>query len=513
MSRGKVTMLAAAVVLFAVGLREARGQAAWEYEPYQVRCWISAHDDPRWTESLQQELSDALVRRADVAIGAVWNLTITSPPPAAQISDLAMLSDMPQESLKTFAGDALKQDKLIIVRLSPADGAWNIDARELDCRSRQWGPVMQGHAPQLESLPLVVWDVILDSFHPLVRIESVEGREVKARLRAGGLVSDPSSPALIEPGMVLRPILRRNDRSGEPAANTGIQPIPWTLLTVTERKESLLTCQSTSGFRAAIPARGGVRTERLALLVRPLHPSTRIVLQTRHDPPQPLAGYEVYLRRTPDAEAELLGATDWRGEIEVPRGNGTLVTLLVRNGNQLLARLPFVPGQDAVLAAPLADDEGRLQAEGAVAALHSRALDLVARREVLAARFRARLKEQKFDEAQKLLDEFRKLETRSDLSRALDEQQQRISATDRMTQTRIDKIFGEARKILLLKALSDDMVNTLAAELLKARTAPKTAPAAATPTAKAGNPGPPANTGKANPPPPASGKAQGSKTK
>jgi hypothetical protein len=157
------------------------------------------------------------------------------------------------------------------------------------------------------------------------------------------------------------------------------------------------------------------------------------------------------------------------------REGGSLQLFLIRNGKQLLARLPIVPGQAEVLEAPLVDDDGRLQAEGAVAALHSRALDLAARREILATRFRARLKAQKFDEAQVLLDEFRTLDSRTDLGRSLDESQQQVQASDRLTQQRIDKLFGEARQLLTVKALADDMVNTLNAELNKARSATRTA--------------------------------------
>jgi len=134
----------------------------------------------------------------------------------------------------------------------------------------------------------------------------------------------------------------------------------------------------------------------------------------------------------------------------------------------------MIAGQDERLVADLMDDDGRLQAEGAVAAFYSRALDLVARREILAARFRTRLKEGKFDEAQALLDQFRRLESRADLSRSFDEMQQAVTASDRLTQQRIGKLFDDARRLLTVKGLSDDVINTLAAELTKARTATKT---------------------------------------
>src|SRR5205823_5302502 len=125
-------------------------------------------------------------------------------------------------------------------------------------------------------------DAIAEAFTPLARIELVGDRNISARLRAGGLIFSSNSPAMVEPGMVLRPIIRRNDRTGQPAKN-GIQAIPWSYLTVEERHNSTLECTLRSGYRAAIPARGGVRIERLALVVRPRLDATRLVLRSRND--------------------------------------------------------------------------------------------------------------------------------------------------------------------------------------------------------------------------------------
>jgi hypothetical protein len=449
-------------------------QAAWEYSPYQVRVWIAAPPMPQFPPALHADLSAKIVARADVAFGAVVSMRCEDAPPALANGLLDNL-EVPFDRLKAVAPDVSNADKLIVVRLTRGDAGWKAAARELDCRTWQWSPITERAAGSTDELPLAAWDALAASFTPIARIEAVEGAEVKARLRAGGLIINPASPAMAEKGMVLRPIVRRNDRTGQPAAKGGIQAIPWTLLSIESREDALLSCRLHSGYRAAIPSRGGARTERLALLVRPQFEITTLALKSRSAQPRPLAGYEVFAKGADGGESPLLGTTDWRGRIELPQGDGSLQVLLVRSGRQLLARLPLVPGQAELLEAPLSDDDGRLQTEGAVAAMHSRALDLAARREIVAARFRAKLKERKFDEAQTLLDEFRKLDSRTDLSRSLDEQQQQVQASDRLTQQRIDKLLGEARTLLTVKALSDDMINTLAAELARARSAPQTA--------------------------------------
>jgi hypothetical protein len=296
----------------------------------------------------------------------------------------------------------------------------------------------------------------------------VEQQKVVARLRAGGLIPAPDSPAVVEPGMVLRPIIRRNDRSGLPAKG-GIQAVDWSFLAVDERRDAVLECTLQSGYRAPIPARGGVRVERLALAVRPRYEATKLELRSRTDPAKPLVGYEVHRREEGNDETKLLGVTDEHGSFNLSRGDEPLELLVIKSGKQLLARLPIVPGQAETMTAKIVDDDGRLAAEGLIATLSSRALDLVARREILAARIRARVKEGKIDEAQRLLDDFRRLETRNELSRDLDRYRQQVISSDKVTQGRIDKLFTEAQKLLLLKPLSDELLAQLTRELSAAR--------------------------------------------
>lgn len=468
MIAGRQAIVLAVVCLSSAATSIARGQTAWEYSPYEVRLWVVADADPRLPQGIQDDVEEAIKGRADVVFGAVWKLNVETAPPLIAHEVRRGLEGVTIERLMELAPEALTSDKLFLVHIKAEAAELSAMAKELDCRTRQWSAAVEVAAPTLEVLPIATWDAVAGVFTPLARIESVEGPQVTARIRGGGLIVNPASPASIDADECLRPIVRRNDRSGQPAKN-GIQSIPWTLLTVSQKDESLLVCQLHSGYRLSIPTRGGVRTERLALVVRPRYESTQLSLQTRGENPRPLTGYEVHARSFGEEATQLLGISDWRGEFEVPRTDGGMQTLLVKNGRQLLARLPIVPGQEERMEVSLVDDDSRLQAEGAVAALYSRALDLVARREIVAARFRSRLKERKFDEAQELLDQFRTLETRADLSRALDEQQQLISASDKTTQARVDKIFGEARKVLLLKPLSDDMINTLAAELIRSR--------------------------------------------
>ena len=444
----------------------ALGQAPWEYSPYQVQVWLAC-DDATIPAALQAELAQGLARRAETVHGAAWELEVVPPAEGLRTRTQAEFNRLTVDDVQNAASEALSRDKLILVSISRDDGWFRVRARELDCRTQQWSVVAEREAPSVEALESILWDLVNRVFTPVAKIESVDGNTIVARTRAGGLVIDEDSPLLIKPDSALRPIIRRSDRSGKTSPN-GIQVPAWTLLRVDEVTRAQLRCRLVSGFRSPIPAKAGQRTERLALLVRSEWPETRLVLESRTSPSRPLGGYDVFQFEGRDAEAKLLGTTAIDGSIVLPSNDGQVMSLLVRSGGQLLARLPVVPGQAPELVAKVVDDDGRLQAEGFVLAFQSRVMDLVARRELVAAQFKKQLAAGKIEEAQRTLEEFRSLETRADLMRVLDQQQQSITSRDRVTELRIQRLFADARK-LLLKFLDPETGNQLASQLAAAR--------------------------------------------
>jgi hypothetical protein len=468
MTRSSLRLLAGVLLIGSIP-SSAFAQAAWEYTPYEARVLVALEPVPQLPPSFIAALGDEVSARASAVWGAVLKVQVAAAPASLRGAVLNDLDELTADRVAAAAdrGD-VEADKLFLVALVHREGMLIARVRELDCRSRQLGPVVERSSASLVGLPLAVADALAESFTPLARIEQVEERKMVARLRAGGLIVDPASRALVEPGMVLRPVVRRNDRTGQPVKG-GIQAIGWSFLNVDERRDSILECTLLSGYRSAVPARGGVRIERLGLLVKPRHEATRLVLRSRSDESKTLAGYEIHRRNFGAEETELLGVTDEHGSFVVPRGDGSLETLVVKSGKQPLARLPLVPGYEETLTAAIVDDDGRLAAEGFVAALSSRVLDLVAQREILAARIRARVKEGKADEAQKLLDEFRRLDSRGALNRELDRFRQQVSTGDKVTQVRIDRVFADAQRLLLLKPLSDDLLAQLTREVAAVR--------------------------------------------
>ena len=84
----------------------------------------------------------------------------------------------------------------------------------------------------------------------------------------------------VRAGDVLRPIIRRNDRLGEPKPG-GIQVLDWTYLLVREPHEYLLDCDVYSAMRNPLAGRSSPTVERMALKVRPHGPRTTLQLVAR----------------------------------------------------------------------------------------------------------------------------------------------------------------------------------------------------------------------------------------
>jgi len=439
----------------------AWGQASWEYSPYANQVWLVT-DGSRRLEEVVRDAKRELPAWSESRMLYVWDLAVSEAPEKIAARVREGLERLTAGEILALQPKCLEGDKLFLVLLQDEGSDIDVQVCEVDCRTRNVGVAA---ARKVASLPIVVptiGELLLKSFSPTTKIETVEDVAVKTRLRAGGMIVDPQSPALVEAGQVLVPVIRRDDRNGDPMKN-GILPLAWTVLAVKTRLDSLLVCELTSGFRTAIPTKIGARTVRYAVVAKPQLESTHVVLRSRGRG-QLLAGYEVFSRADADSEAQLLGVTDWRGSIEIPSTKGELMVLIVKNGNQLLARLPLVPGYQAEAIATTIEDDARLEAEGFVQSFQGRIMDLVARREILASRMRKRIEEKKFDDAAKLLEEFRTLENRADLKKTIDIQQQAITSKDKLTQARIDKLIGNANK-LNLRFLDPELGNVLAKEL------------------------------------------------
>ena len=458
------------LVVALIGTTPGYAQSIWELTPYKVQTWVVLESRPLIPLTAAALLDRQLRRSADSALGAVWDLQVEEAPVEYRSDFFALQEPSPDSLLTEFpAIDGF--DKLMVVVVVCDDNGYRVSVAELDVRTRVWSAWASRHVDTWARLPDVTFALMCETFVPLAQIRRVEDDQVTAYVRAGALLRPESSvrrwtvPTEITTGDILQPVIRRTDRNGK-VRSDGVKPIQWTVLLVEEQDGGELICKTLSGYNQPFNVRRSSRAEQLALLVRPQYGSTTLKLTDRRNPEQPLVGYDVYSRRPGVEVSEFMGRTDWRGLLQIdPDEESQVRVLYVKNGNRLLGKLPVIPGQRQELTAPLRNDDGRLEAEGVVLGLKENLIDLVARREVLSSRIRARIESGKLDEAEELLGDLGQLETKDEFNSRID---RRIRNNEDEVRQLINAFKVESRT-LLDKYLDPNQLRELQSMLDQAR--------------------------------------------
>lgn len=162
----------------------------------------------------------------------------------------------------------------------------------------------------------------------------------------------------------------------------------------------------------------------------------------------------------------LVGVTDWRGMITIEPGEMPMRIFYLKNGGQLLARLPLIPGLQEEFVAQVPDDGPRLQAEGFIKGLQGQLMDVEAQRQIIYARFKMRLEESNVIEADVLYQEFQKLPTKLELIDQLNTQKniEIDPPPNRVIKARIDNLY-KGMSEALGKYLSPKLANQMLTEL------------------------------------------------
>ncbi len=454
-------MFCVATVFF-VGAVPAVGQSVWEFTPYRVRVLVAFAQGPEFTPLLQGDFTAGLIDRTDALVGAAWDVTVEPAEPALARAMIAAIDSLTLESLGDQVGDC---DKVMLLAVTRADGGIRVAVRELDLRTEVWGPTISRGVRQFGKLSDVAMGAVFEAFAPLALVGHVDGANVRLWLKASALpLRDPGLVA-VRRGDAFRPVIRYNNRDGTPRR---IIPVAWTYLSVQEVTPREILCRLITGLRSPLSGRRRGRVEQLALAVVAPRAASTLVLQSRSGEREVLPGYDVFAHPPDSIATTLVGRTDRQGRVVVVPAANVLRVLLVKHGGELLARLPMAPGLEPTFVAQIANDDGRLEAEGFITGLQEELVDLVTRRELLLVRTKARIKAKQFAKAMELLAELRRLPTGDDFSWMLAERQKEIRSDDRATQVKIDMLFGDTRK-LLAKHLGVDEIEEVRQQLRKAR--------------------------------------------
>jgi len=228
----------------ATGQTPLRAQPqAWQYNRYRVHVWV-CHDRGSHLAARAAWLVSRVKHECDLRDSSAWEVDVTVPPlpwnvrfesvpigPDVTPSVIAALGDNPP-------------DKLIVVQLAWDAGQTSVRARELDVRTRTWGPVIEETASQVAQLPAITAGAVAQAFMPLAIVERVtDNDQALVRLRAVNLaiqvvedeagqltaVANHGSPVLLRDNDILMPVIRRLDREGNLSS---VDLITWTYLTI-----------------------------------------------------------------------------------------------------------------------------------------------------------------------------------------------------------------------------------------------------------------------------------------
>lgn len=445
-------------------------EQAWEYDPYHIRVWVAMSEGGSLTPQLLEDFSREFPARARILAGATWKVSVSAPPSEALRRDLVRdIEALSPDELFTLAHDAaapesaavheaLAHDKLMLVTIHEDALGFDVACRELDTATRQLSQVARRRVGQRDALEPVAFDALAETFRALVLITEVKDRDVKAIVRAGGLVVDDFCPSRVAADGVLVPVIRSNDRLGQPK---DIKLAEWSYIVVQGIEGELLTGRLYTGLKGPLSGRASSRVQKYGLQITPRHATSRLRLVSRGEDQEPMSGYEVWDRHPEDEnDSTLLGQTDWNGELEVPRGGTPLRWLYIKNGNQMLSKFPTVPGYLPEMQAEMYDDEGRLLAEAFIRAVQQNVLDTVAQRQLLTASASDLMTKGKQQEVQELLIKIQALGRMSELNALLDRRKREMNATNARMQAQIDAMFSGVKE-LIAKYLSENATEEL----------------------------------------------------
>lgn len=470
-------------------------QAAWQYDPYRIKVWVALDYHGALTPALLASIRERCLDSAEAVAFSTWALEVEAVPDAMLRADMVHhLGEITDNQFYSLAGlstvrvlepgkppprrrsssekdeeeqedkyavsanadylrDVINQyDKIMLLSVKASPLGYAVSCREVDTVTRNFGLLHRRETRQRGMLPDHAFGVVYDAFRPIVRIQSVagNGKDAEGLIRAGGLIEGPESPSKVEVNDALLPIVRTNDRLGQPKKVNGIRATEWSYLHVTERDGEGVTMRLHSALRGPLGGRGGSRVQRVALKVRPRSTTTTVRLVSKGRE-RPLSGYEIYSRHvTEKNDSVFVGLTNWNGEIEVGQyGEFPLRLLYIKNGGSLLAGIPLLPGHYEFQQAAMRDDEIRLQAEAFVRSMQNIIVDTVAQRQMMTTTIEKLVKEGDREAAREELAKYRKLATLTSVLDLLNRRKKDMITSDRRMQMQIDLMFQDTQELAI----------------------------------------------------------------
>ena len=391
----------------------------------------------------------------------------------------------PVEQQQLIRPNILRElDKIYAVSLQYQAGTYELKVTEFDVNARVRALAAIRSFRSLETLPLQIFSCLKEVFSPVAEIDYngvTDGKIARIKVRAAAMVADveAGSPIMMQKGDVLRPVVRKNDRNTQAPEYDGVIEVTWTYVFINEltiQDDTDLGVKRSNGsgkgqvistftmLRNPIAARRNTLQNKYGLLVRPVRESSLLKIEANDRENYTLQGYNVYAKSPkvdPDAEGDtptvLIGQTDWRGAIEVRQdlfsnqGSTKLVVIYIRNGQEVLARLPIVPGYRAIEQIKLRNDDYRLQYEAFFVGFQNSILDYTVQQAVYKIRIEHHINKDEEEKSRQLLEELRTVPSAVALNDILTSKEATLQDDpniDLKTKSKIERDFKKTRDLI-----------------------------------------------------------------
>ena len=323
---------------------------------------------------------------------------------------------------------------------------WSATIREVDVRTHLFGKIRQVDAAYLSQLPELLFEGMTESLTPIARVVQVDEAAIMLEERAGELLALQEILPPVSQRQVLIPVTRTNDRDGNPQL---IRRVDWTFFSVDENSDGLLSTTMHTGLRSPINSRMRPRHQQLALLAKPHDDHTTIHFASYVSQEMPLPICDILESVPGRKQAINIGTTNLWGEFRIDYLPERPVRLLfVRNGTNLIARIPVMPGVDRTLTTEVPVADSTLHAESLVLGIQEEILDTLATRQILvsqAVTFRQRSDRKGFDDT---VLELRRLKTQQNYESELNILKLQLSYDDSISRRRIETMIEQTRKLV-----------------------------------------------------------------
>lgn len=247
-----------AVGTVAVLANLAAAPPVWQLAPYRVQALLALEATPELS-ALTPGFCQTLTTRVDALVGGPWTLSAT-----LAETDLreALLAQPERIAIEALPQAALEADKVMLLGAGPSGNGYAAWARELDVRTRQFGPLVRLPAREPSQLCDTLVEALLGAFRPLGIIQKVEKEQVQLSLRAAALATRDRNLTLVGSDVAFEPWLPPADTAGGAAP---LAPVAGAVLRVEKVQAEFTPAELESAAAVTLSAARGGGPEPLVL--------------------------------------------------------------------------------------------------------------------------------------------------------------------------------------------------------------------------------------------------------